>query len=153
MIIHAENSIFALHYENSTLPGCKSCSATVCVAIHGLYFWLLLIVGSHSKIFTDCSFKPWLVQSSDWQKEGGKDHLSHFTRCCVQILSCRNGMLKQQYVPWPQPCGFEKWKLTMHDVLETKAILVKLDHIFWRKCPLVFPLMSSDCSVCLQPFI
>ncbi len=33
------------------------------------------------------------------------------------------------------------------------AILVKLGHILQRKCPLVFSLMSYDCSVCLQPFI
>ncbi len=30
---------------------------------------------------------------------------------------------------------------------------ILLLHILQRKCPLVFPLMSSDCSVCLQPFI
>ncbi len=33
------------------------------------------------------------------------------------------------------------------------AVLVKLGHILRRKCPLVFPLMSYDFSVCLQPFI
>ncbi len=33
------------------------------------------------------------------------------------------------------------------------AILVKSGHILHRKCPLVFPLMLDDCSVCLQPFV
>ncbi len=33
------------------------------------------------------------------------------------------------------------------------AVLVTPGHISWRKCPLVFPLMFYDCSVCLQPFI
>ncbi len=39
------------------------------------------------------------------------------------------------------------------NTLHETSILVKLGHISQRKCPLVFPLMSSDCSVCLQPFI
>ncbi len=42
----------------------------------------------------------------------------------------------------------------MHvNMLNKTTILVKLGHILWRKCPLVFPLMSYDCSVCLQRFI
>ncbi len=42
----------------------------------------------------------------------------------------------------------------MHiNTLHKKAILGQPDHILWRKCPLVFPLMSYDCSLCVQPFI
>ncbi len=49
---------------------------------------------------------------------------------------------------------FEKWNFTMHvNTLHKIAILVKPGHIFWRKFPLVFPLMSYNCSVRLQPFI
>ncbi len=33
------------------------------------------------------------------------------------------------------------------------AILLQLGHILQRKCPLVFPLMFDNCSVCLRPFI
>ncbi len=40
----------------------------------------------------------------------------------------------------------------MHvNMLHKTAILVKLGHILWRRCPLVSPLMSYDCSVSLQP--
>ncbi len=49
---------------------------------------------------------------------------------------------------------FKKWNLTMHvDVLHKTAVLVKPGPILWSKCPLVFPLMSYNCSVCLPPFI
>ncbi len=33
------------------------------------------------------------------------------------------------------------------------AILAKPGHILRRKCPLVFPLMSYDCSIYVLPFI
>ncbi len=37
----------------------------------------------------------------------------------------------------------------MHvNTLHKTTVLVKPGHILWRKCPLVFPLMSYDCSVC-----
>ncbi len=62
--------------------------------------------------------------------------------------------LKQHYVTMTTTCGFEKQNKTLHiNMLHKTAILVKPGHILWRKCPLVFPLMSYDCSVGLQPFI
>ncbi len=38
-------------------------------------------------------------------------------------------------------------------MLHKTAVLVKPGHILRKKCPLVFPLMSCDLSVCLQPFM
>ncbi len=62
--------------------------------------------------------------------------------------------LKQHYVTWTITQCFKKRTLMMHiNTLHKTAILVKPSHILWRKCPLVFSLMSYDCSVCLQPFI
>ncbi len=62
--------------------------------------------------------------------------------------------LKQHYVTLSVMCSFEKPNLMMHVNTPHKAtFLVKLGHILQRKCPLVFPLMSSDSSVCLQPLI
>ncbi len=34
----------------------------------------------------------------------------------------------------------------VNNMLHKTAILVKSGHILWRKCPLVFPLMSYNCS-------
>ncbi len=42
---------------------------------------------------------------------------------------------------------------SLSDLNPVWLTLFKPGRILWRKCPLVFPLMSSDCSVCLQPFI
>ncbi len=50
--------------------------------------------------------------------------------------------------------GLEKRNLTMHFKMSHKTVfLVKSGHILLRKCPLFFPLVSYDSSVCLQPFI
>ncbi len=51
--------------------------------------------------------------------------------------------------PWLRETKLNNTRTMSHKT----AILVKLGHILQRKCPLVFPLMSYDCSVCLQPFI
>ncbi len=62
--------------------------------------------------------------------------------------------LKQHYVTLTATHCFEKRNLTMHvNTSHKTTILVKSGHILQRKCPLVFPLMFDDCSVCLQPFI
>ncbi len=47
--------------------------------------------------------------------------------------------------------NFECYQLK--DPCHKTAVLVKPGHILWKKCPLVFTLMSYNCSVCLQPFI
>ncbi len=63
-------------------------------------------------------------------------------------------LLKQHYVTLTTTHCFEKWNLTMRvNTLHKTAILVKPGHILHRKRPLVFPLMSYNCFVCLQPFI
>ncbi len=62
--------------------------------------------------------------------------------------------LKQHYVTLTTNCGLEKRNLTMHVPMSHKTvILVKLGRILRRKYPLVFPLTSCDCSVCLQHLI
>ncbi len=44
---------------------------------------------------------------------------------------------------------FKGIKVARANVSHKTAILVELGHILWSKCPLVFPLMSYDYSVCL----
>ncbi len=58
--------------------------------------------------------------------------------------------IKATLVNWPQPTALKN---------ETKGCTLQISNfsnmgsLFQRKCPLVFPLMSYDCSACLQPFI
>ncbi len=61
--------------------------------------------------------------------------------------------LKQHYVTLTATHCFEKCNLAMQvNASHKTAALVKSGHILQRKCPLVFPLMFDDCSVCVQPF-
>ncbi len=63
-------------------------------------------------------------------------------------------VLERHCVTLTETCCFNKRNLAMHvNTSHKTAVLVKPRHILQRKCPLVFPLMSYDCSVCLQPFI
>ncbi len=63
-------------------------------------------------------------------------------------------LLKQHNVTSTTIHCFEERTLTIHVHTSHKtSILVKSSHILHRKRPLVFPLMSYDCSVCLQPLI
>ncbi len=111
-----------------------------------------------------------IATALDWLKR------SHFKRILLLVDQgihyVSGGRFRHQQSPVPCPllkkptaldseyCGltathcFEKQKLKMHvNASHKTAIFVKSGHILLIICPLVFPLMFDDCSVCLQPFI
>ncbi len=102
---------------------------------------------------------PLCLQPPDVTQENSSSHYEtlvfgtgkHTMHCwalqCPVVATFTINNLKQHCVTLTANCGFEKRNLMMHVHTSHKtAILVKPGHILWRKCPLVFPLMSYDCS-------
>ncbi len=125
-------------------------------------------VAVKSRCFHVWTFTPvWATEpwQSQWPQVSHRLFLSsHYgnIKCFLKILSTVLTVLKcevkltfkQQYVTLTATRSFEKQNLRMDSNMSHKtAIVVKSSHILRKKSPLVFPLMSYDCSVCLQPFI
>ncbi len=100
----------------------------------------------HGWSFSFVNLQIWntRISSLSWQSD----------RWLILPASWLSVTLKQHYVTLIKTHCFKKRNLTMHvNTSHKTAIFVKPDHILQRKCPLIFLLMSHDCSVCLQPLI
>ncbi len=69
---------------------------------------------------------------------------SHCCNFLCNFLKPSRCIAKQQYAIWPWPAA-SKTKLN-NNLSHKAAISVQPGHILQRKCPLVFPLMSFNCS-------
>ncbi len=101
-------------------------------------------------VITATKFIIQAFQCCNWETGQACRHYRHGLHDCgvFETSVWRNSVfLKQHDVTLTANCGFGNQNLMMHVHTSHKtAILIKPGYILWRKCPLVFPLMSYDCS-------